>query len=125
MEEKQRQGLYLTKLLGDLRFQERSDMCIRDANIWGVLLNETLTKNNQKSSDFCIRSMANDICRFLKPLYKKLGVKNTSELLVPEHGDVLLDKLMKMGGLQQFHTSPEAFIQGLDKKNVILPGDFY
>jgi hypothetical protein len=54
------------------------------------------------------------------PLFQQLGVKNTSELLVPKYGDALLNRLMEFAGIKDYNQNPEAFVQGLKRKPVII-----
>jgi hypothetical protein len=61
---------------------------------------------------------ANLICCFLKPLFEQLGVKNSSELLVPKHGDALFNRLLEVGGIKDYNQNPEAFVQSLGQKTV-------
>jgi hypothetical protein len=65
-------------------------------------------------------SRANTICRFLMPLFEQLGVYKTSELLVPKYGDALLNGLMEFSGIKEYNQNPEAFVQGLKRKPVII-----
>lgn len=102
-----------------MKDKERAKRCMEDENIRDFLRNAAFRKLPGQSTEKNVRGLANLISRFFESLWEPCGATSTNELLVSKNATALIDRLLDMGGIQDFKANHRAYIKKLKNRTVI------
>lgn len=112
------QYAYTREILGKMQDKERAKLCMRDPNIMELLRHQSHKRLPGQSVATNTRNLANLLFRFFDPLFKKLKVETTNELLVSKHARAIIMYLSEFGGLEDFRRNHEGYRQKVQDKEV-------
>lgn len=104
--------------MGTMQKQQRAQLCLNDPNIMEMLRHQSHKRLPGQTVVKNVRNLANLLVRFFGPLFKKLKVTNTNDLLVSANARTIIMAMSEMGGLEEFRKGHENFRQKVKVKGV-------
>lgn len=91
---------------------------MNDPNILEILRHQSHKRLPGQTVVTNVRNLANLLYRFFRPLFTKLKVNSTNELLVSANARAIIMALSEFGGLEEFRKGHEKFREMVRTKEV-------